>query len=335
MGKINIIQDAINCCISSGNSEPIKLIQHNGKEMHFHSQLHTMILMPFGANKSTIVNSIPDKLCVKIIKYSPAGILGTINKQGDYVGGYVQQAAGKTLVADEGHNLDLDSRIALLNLMESQSYQRALGFKVLRPVSINKRNFKVRVKEGSMDIRYARFSVFYLAIYASRRRINDKAFLSRFMPFSIRIDSEDAYDMSRGKLNLFEIKPRQYRETPIFEDYLKFVDVHEELFKTLPTKLQGFLRENVGYLRRNILQFCRLFSWDSRSNSVIDDWEKYLPFIPFSLYNIVESTLTRAEYDILTRVKAEESQVKMARELLISESAVSQVVSKLRGLGLT
>ena len=65
-------------------------------------------------------------------------------------------------------------------------------------------------------------------------------------------------------------------------------------------------------------------------NSVITDWERLLPYIPFFAYNYVASTLTYSEFEIYQSLKDGISQAEIAIGKGISEAAVSEISTKLR-----
>jgi len=218
MAKKTIIDEVLEASVSSAQAEPMRLKQGD-KDFVVRSQLHTMILASFGFGKSSSLLALDN--CVEVNDYSLPGIVGTISKDGDFVDGMASAACGKTLLVDEFHNLTSKSRNALLSLLEEQKYGRNLGYKVKHPIKKNKKFFKFYAKGNVYKIKYARFSCICSGLYMGRKKANDKAFLSRFMPIRISLDFDEAYDLSMGK-KVFSIKSNPYTECPYFEDYEKF-----------------------------------------------------------------------------------------------------------------
>jgi len=335
MMKSNILNEVLEACISTAKADPIKLVERDGKIFTTRGQLHCMLLLPSGSGKTTGLMKFPGKMnkdYCEMTEYRLPGIVGTISKDGEFLAGAIQQAAGKPLIIDEFHNLPESGMKAMLKLLEGEIYSRALGFHAKRPSTNRKKYCYSHVKDGSMWVS-SRFSCICSGIFARKTRINDHAFLSRFMPIKLNLEINDAYDMSCGK-QLFDLKSNPYVEQPLFVDYLKFVRVHKEIVENLPPKLHNFLSQNIAYLRRNIVDFSRIFSYHSRGNSVVDDWEKYTPYIPFFLYNYAASTLTLTEFEILESARTEKKQIEIAMSLGITEAYVSNTIKKLRGLGL-
>jgi len=332
---MNIISDVLSVCLSSARAGPIRLVEADGLH-EFRGQLHVLILMPAGAGKSTLLRGIKGKHVIEAVQYRLPGFVGTITRDGDYVDGAAVRAAGKVLMIDEVHNLGNESRQAMLRLLEGDSYVRDLGFKLRSPVSVPRRYYSVKAESGHLSVK-SRFSCLAAGIFARRKHVNDKAWLSRFLPLELGVSLDDVYDMSMGKGPKWEAKYTPYDECPVFEDYLKFVEIHKDSLKLLKKtnpSLYSSHKGDVCFARRNICDFARIFSWASRGNSTITDWEKYVPYIPVFLYNYVASTLTLTEFEILNAVHGQEMQKDIAQRLLISENYVSETLKKLRGLGL-
>lgn len=330
---MNIIEEVLSACISSARAEPMELKQGD-KYRKIHSQLHAMMLMPMGSGKSTIIENLPKKSIVEVLDYTLPALLGTIKKSGEFVPGFITKVGGKTLVVDEFHSASKQSKKALLSLTEQQKASRSLGYNIMGNFSPKRTRFlKMSAKDNKMSIDYCRFSCMLAGIFAPRKRIDDKAFSSRFMHLSLSPTLEECYDISVGNRS-FKVRYDPYDEAPVFEDYQKFVNCHYLSVRNLPPKMYAFLQQFPGFALRNILQFSRLFSWASRGNSIVDDWEKYIPFIPFSIYNMVTSTLTHSEYEILCMIQEGKNQHEIAMELNCSDAYVSKVKNHLRGCGL-
>ena len=332
---MNIISEVLSACVSSAKAEPLKLDEGKHGMYRPRGQFHVMLLMPFGSGKSSGLIGVKGKEVYNMGKANLPGIVGTIKKDGYYNPGAAELGAGKVWLHDECHNMTESGREAMLKLLEGEVASRNLGFKLRNKIKKNKKYFKLYANDGHMNVQSS-FSCVSSGLFAHRKRMNDFAFISRYFPLKIRLTLREAFEASRGK-KIFDVKPDYYTETPVFEDYLKFVDAYENivlLLKDSNRKLYDFLSENYGYIRRNIVDFSRFFAWVSRGRGSVDDWEKYLGYIPVSLYNYATSTLTLTEFEILDEFQRQETGKEIASKVSVSENYVSDTLKKLRGLGL-
>jgi len=351
----DIISEVLSACISTGDSNPIKLKEGN-KYKEIHCQLHTMVTMPSGTFKSTVLKSIPEEYRVDIQEYTYPAMVGTIGRKGDVVKGYIMKAAGKCLVVDEFHSLGFKSRKALLSLTEDQKAVRTVGYNAASPhrasksVTIDNKKYNILnacTKDNEVRIDNVRCSVLLSGIIAPHKRhdydkngeripINpdDWAFSSRFMPVNIFFTMDEVDDVLLGKRN---ITHPVYRACPgghVFEDWETFVKCHNSIVKTQPELIRNFFEEHTEFYVRSKLHFARLFSWASGSNSTVVDWQRYIPYIPFFLQAAVTSTLTHSEYQVFNLLAQNFKQVEIAKELDVSEAFVSKICEKIRGLRL-
>lgn len=334
---MNIISQVLSACVSSAKADPIELLQPGGKKYMLPAQLNVMFLSPSGTMKSSRLMSIGRKYMERVIDYSLPGMIGSINEQGDVVPGYIMKAAGKTLGIDEFHGLTAGSRKALLSLLEGQWAERALGRVAHRPLKKSGKYLRYSIKDNVIRIDHARLSVLMSGIFAPHKRakatIDDRAFSSRLMPLSFTSDTGEMDDMLLGK-KFFDIKVDYYKESPVFEDWEKYVRTYTEVVKGMPPKLNAWIGVNSEFFLRGKLHFSRLVSWASRDNSSVVDWEKYLRYIPFFIYNYVASTLTYSEFEIYQLMSDELSQKEIATKLDCSVAYVSKIARKIRGYGL-
>ncbi len=333
---MNIIEEVLSACISSAKSEPLRLKQGK-KYFELHNQLNVMVTMPSGTFKSTFLKNIPKKAMVKAQDYTYPAMVGSIGKKG-VVKGYIMKAAGKTLVVDEFHGLLGNPRRALLSISEDQQATRVFGFKSDMKEQKAGKFLKYRIQDNELHIDYVRCSILLSGIVSPHKQrlagVDDFAFASRFMPISLTASFDDIDDIALGKKEVFNVKYDPYFETPTFNDWDKFVKCYREYVNNMPVKINEFFRENIEFYTRERLHFSRLFSWASRHNSEVDDWEKYLPYIPFFLYSSVASTLTHSEFEIYDLYSRGIKPVKIASMLKCSKAYVSQTLGKIRGLGL-
>lgn len=336
----SIINDMLSACVSNSAAEPIKLFEPTYKKGYFeiHNQPHVMFNAPPGFGKSSLIEQIPKKKRVETIDYSKAGILGSIKKTGEFVDGAVTRAAGKVWIVDEHHKVPDSVRGSITSLLENQKTSRSMGFSVMGEVKpIRKKLLRMTIKKGLIDIEKVRFSSLWLGIYQEKKRFDDRALASRFFPASFLLSWDDLKKACKG-WNPISIKDNKNPGGHVFEDYEKFVDIYLDsvMIYSNKNKVQksSFFMQNPEFPRRGILHFCRLFSWASGSNSVIDDWEKYIPYIPITIYNTIASTLTLVEYNVLSMLMCDMNQVEIANELSISKQRVSKVYQNLDRCGL-
>lgn len=331
----NIVEDVLSACVSSATADPITLIEpyHPKGMFKVHGQLHVMFNAPAGFGKSTILDEIPEKSRVELLDYTLPSLVGSISKQGSWIEGFIMKSAGKCLIVDEHHNLTQKSKNALLMLTEQQKYSRALGYKVpTNPRPINRKFLKVRVDGNYINIRNVRFSSLFMGIYQPKKEINDRAFASRFLPIAMQLELSDLKKVMLG-FNPFKVNVTQAIGGQIFEDYEKFVNILMDTLN-IQGRIGAFFVQNKEFLRRLSLHFVKLSAWASGSNSVVDDWEKYIPYIPFFAYNTVASTLTLCEYEILMAYRRGLKQDEIGIKAGCTRTYVSLALKKMRGWGL-
>lgn len=336
----SIVSDMLSACVSNSAADPIQLYEPTYKKGYhkIHCQPHVMFNAPPGFGKSTLIDQIPKKKCVETIDYSKAGILGSIKKTGEFVDGAVTRAAGKVWVVDEHHKVPDSARGSITSLLENQKASRSMGFSVIGQIKpVRKKLLRMSVDKGLINIDYVRFSSLWLGIYQEKKRFDDRALASRFMPASFVLSWDDLKKICKG-WNPIKIRDTKNPGGHLFDDYEKFVDIYLDSVAIYCNqnivKKSTFFMQNPEFPRRGILHFSRLFSWASGSNSVIDDWEKYIPYIPITIYNTIASTLTLVEYNVLSMLMSDYRPVEIANELCISKSAVSQIQKNLEGYGL-
>lgn len=159
--------------------------------------------------------------------------------------------------------------------------------------------------------------------------------MSRMVQVALRLTSHEMYNVVRG-IPIFTIdKVYPYSKPPLFEDYLKMVDRHEAIFDRLPFK-DSFEPDKFGVATRNCLDIARLAAYDSRENGNVIDWEKWLDYVPYFLYNYVASTLTLNQFKVLGMCNGsmQMTQQEMAEELEVSQPYVAKVAGELKKMGL-
>ena len=334
---MNIISEVLSACVSSAKAEPMKLKLPSGKYFSIPGQVNVMLNMPSGAGKSTYISEVEDRDFVKLIDFSMPALIGSIDEKGEIVPGYLIKAAGKVLWIDESHRIRPSAQAALLSVLERQWASRILGRSVRRKTTVRRKFVKASTIDNEIRIDYVRLSVLMSGLFSPHKKkkatLDDNALASRFLHLTLKTTFDDLDDISLGK-RFFSINKTEYVDTPVFDDFPKFVSCYREVINNLPKNMNDFLRGSNEFYQREKLQISRLLGWASRGNSVVDDWEKYIPYIPFFIYSTVASTLTHSEFEVYNHMDSDASQKDIASLLGVTEVHVSNTIKKLRGVGL-
>jgi hypothetical protein len=343
---MGIIEEILEACASSARADRLILNQKKGL-FPVRAQLHVQLCLPFAGGKTTAIVALPKNRFHVLTEYTLPGMCGTIGKDGRPVMGEVIKCAGKCAGLDEFQKYSLKCKEALLNLLEQQFYNRNLGYASMAGISKSTKYYSVSLKAGDNTMRItSRFSCLTTsmikpnvqAIARSSAGLAEKtteyAFMSRFVPINLNLNLQDMYKVIRGE-PVFEIsRVHEYGSTPVFEDYLKMTYEHEKIANGLPF-LDNFEPDKFGFVSRNCLDVARLAAFSSRGAGSVTDWQKWLNYVPWMLWNYVSATLSLNEYKVLNWVVLDDlEQSEMAKRLEVSESYVSKTVSLLRGLGL-
>ena len=304
------------------------------------SQIHSMIIAPFGLGKSSLAEDVPRSHL--LYKYSLPSMVGTINKDGDIIESELFNCKKKLLIIDEGHRMDNSARDALLNLLSNGYYSRSLGFKIkgiTKSIGSIKSGFMVKPSKTRSGFElWAQFSCVYLCEWLPKRL--HKAFLSRFIPFIISADFEDIYGFARGRKILGEpIKNfsfTEYKEpfTVPKDLHLAFIDKHEELVS--PFKAQ-FPPDAGGYISRNILNLlkisCHFARMENRNNLLQEDIDKVIPLILPTMKSTLQIKLSPRQFEVLSLLNAGYKQIEIAEELQVAQPVISEIMDILRQKG--
>lgn len=346
---MSVLDEILSACASSAQAPKLKLEQSRGI-FETRAQIHTILVLPFGAGKTTGIVNLPKTRFSVLTEYTAPGMLGTVSKDGRPVLGEIVKNAGKCIGLDEFQKYTWKAREALLNLLEQQFYARNLGYSSNIPIKKKGKFFKVELKQGDNTIRIeSRFSCIATGMFKPNvsvvqrkgsqsesvsAQITEWAFMSRFVPISLRLDLDDMFKVIKG-LPIFELKKlHTYNETPVFEDYLKMVNQYESIAKSLPF-LKEFEPDKYGLLTRNCLDIARLSAFTDRDSGSVTHWDKWMNIAPFLLFNHISSTLTSNEYSILNAYSFDNMDQKdVAEKLNFSRPYVSKTIGKLGKLGL-
>lgn len=343
---MNVIEEILTACASSAKAPKLKLMQKHGY-FETRSQIHVMIILPFGAGKTTGIVQIPKTHFHMLTEFTAPGMLGSMTKDGRPVIGEIVKAAGKCVGLDEFQKYSWKAKEALLNLLEQQFYVRNIGYSSNIAIRKHTKYYRIDLKQGDNTMRIeSRFSTIATGMFKPNMRIagsekegpsasiTEWAFLSRFVPFSLKLDLEDMYKIIAGQ-PVFELKKlHTYDDVPVFDKYLDMVKQHYKIAKGL-TFLSSFSPNKYGLITRNCLDIARLSAYCDRGSGSVDNFDKWLNFVPFLLYNHVSSTLTNNEFLTLNLACFENlCQKEIAKKLGFSQPYVSKTMAHLNDLGL-
>jgi len=332
---MNIIEEVLSACVSSGKAKPIILIQKNGQKHILEGQIHAMLNAPTGTGKTSLIQSIEnkDRLIHSAIDVSLPGLVGTITKDGRFVPGAAWYAAGRCLWMDEHQNMTQNARNAMLNLLSNQMYHRSMGFGSTQIIKKRGKYKSITVKDGQFTLK-SQFSSLLTGLYFNRRNENDIAFLSRYIVISLKPTLDEIYDKMLGKTT-YKIKPKKtYKGGHTFEDYTKFAMEHRKLLYPFLDKAKAKSSFIEKLVMRNANNLCKLAAWNSGSNSIVDDWEKYIEYIPLLLYNCITSTLSHTEYTILSYYIDGTPPIQIPEITRIPKSTVYDILKRLKQNGI-
>lgn len=293
----NFITDLLTYCVSSAKADKITLVEPHG-EYRTRAQLNVMLLQGFGSGKSSLFSGV--KEVFHLMNFTLPGITGTINKDGELNNSALLDCAGKTLFIDEFHNLGEKARLAMLSLLEDQKYSRGLGYSLRKPVSIRKKYFSMTAKAGRMHIEKCIFSCIASGIYFNQRHVNQLALLSRFVPLRIDMEFEDMRRIVLG-LRPFEVGYKEYPGGGTFKVYQQFVDEYHDVVNELPYDKLHIK----NFYARVLMDLCRIIMirhYIETGEKDVTDVKQYKfvkPYIPLIYGNIMQTTLTLSQYDVL------------------------------------
>ncbi len=338
------IRTILSVAIESANKPEI-ILHEVGKTFKMRSQLHVLVVMPFGTGKSTLAKQIPNSYY--LTDYTTPGMLGTINQEGDYVKGALINAANKVLVVDEGQKYNAPSFEAMKSMLEDQTASRSLGYSLKKPISLNHWNrdgYSVKSNKSENGFKFkCRFSSITFAEYLTPQMKD--AWLSRQLFIFLRPTLDDVFELAKGMplldlnteslLLLINNQDPLFKKKPLeFEGYLDFVKEYES--KLLDTELgEHFNDDNQGSIARNIHDLSRIAAFYARlersTKIVATHTERSFRFLMPSLYSIVASKLTKRELQVLERVNFTDlSKKEIGLSIGIDEGNLSKLILRLR-----
>jgi len=330
MSENKIINILVKASVESASQPPIKTPYFT-----IRSQFHILIVMPFGTGKSSLASQIPNSHTT--LNYTLPAVVGTINKEGDYINSSIVNSANRVFIIDEGHRLSNKCIDALLSLLEDGSYSRVLGYKIKNPKKeggLKSLGWDVKPNKtgNGFDLR-----VNFSCIWFGERIFEEhkKAFLSRFFPLIIAPKEKDIDNYLRGEEFLScdkDEKFNKYKDYCIMNksvfDYLteKFINISKG-FKFIDEE-QGYRVRARGQLIKLAGHFARL-----RGSLAINkkDCDKALLLADICLLNYKLVNLTPLELKIFNLVRLGNlKQKEIAVELGITPPIVSEYINKLK-----
>ena len=278
--KLNYVQFVLQASASSQKYGMIHEKERRGYKP-IRANINSMLVMPFGSGKSTMISGVEGATYNNGVTF--AGLIGTINKQGEVLKGSAFDAGGKLLVLDEFQAMHQSVKDAMNSLLEFPNrYNRVLGYIITE--SVNAKHIEnygkekrvvsyIASKKGSNQVSmYSKFSCIASGMYCTKDTSIDMAFFSRFIPMRIVPKIEHYETVSSGDMNV-EISPNIIATDFTFENYLEFHAKFFERFK----KEAWFMkhREELGYSTRMLQDLVRVGGFiatlDRRTDIHLDD----------------------------------------------------------------
>ena len=265
---MTLLEDYINAALKMRKVVNVEL-HEPGKVFNIRPQLHVILITPFGKFKTStldIIEHLIPKEIVKLKDYTKAGMLGTINKANIYIEGYLAKAASKVLLLDEYSEVTPDARKSLLPALHDGSIDRVLGFPSNRPITINKKYFKCKIKDGVITGKVLFTCVAATMYFPEKTSIIPEeqhkayALLSRFSPIPVNPDIDEILGIlsGRDKTPTFDVAPILYDNIVVQLDaYKKYYKLFEDEVIEYRKKF-GIKRDDEGFIARGYDNMLRI-----------------------------------------------------------------------------
>lgn len=291
-------------------SAPTKCIWHKDHKMR--SQMNTLVISPYGSAKTTMSRYIEKlELGIRLGKYTEAGLLGTISKNGGIKHPDVIRGAGKTIMVDEFQNIPTYLRDNLLNLLEEQLAERSLGFEAPQ-MDIREDFWGIKTVGGSFQIN-VRASYLIHTMSLHRRRTADLALLSRCFPVALGFNLEDAEDiiMGRRTFNFEWVEPLQEQFKNV--EMVAKNSTIEGVWNLVKDLCLKYKIEEAGHALRAHGDLMRILNVLSilEGEKQVEFYEEIEAYARIYLMSVVGSELGYREHAILSHIsKNEEVKIK-------------------------
>ncbi len=327
--------------------------QKKNTTFDLHSQIHTHIIKPTGAGKSTIAEQIPN---AKVIYgYTPASIMGTINKNGDMVQSALTEVANRVVIFDEFDKVKGVCYQAMLNFLARQQYSRTLGFKIQRPPRQEELgDFKKSGWEYNISPLMNGFGVKirFSAITFSARlsKMMKQELMSRGICFKIEETFEEIMKDFRNDTSLktFKLVTGKKQKTKLnYKGQVTFPDYEkrnlEIIEKMKATKFWTWVNYRSGFGTRIfefIIKIASMFARTEGRNEITkDDYERANEYLLPIIINQRKIDLTENEHKILGMIHRSQTEGQeinitgIANTLGMEKQNVSKYIQKLKYYG--
>lgn len=305
-----------------------------GKDKHVErARQNVLLVMPPGSGKTLLLSQIPGATYVSSRGLTFAGLVGSINEDGDFVPGACARAAGGVLAFDEFQRTTPDIKEAMNNILEGNPYNRNVGFPLRRDIRIKTKFLSIEGKAGSGELRTtSRFSTVCTGMYLPKKSVVDLAWSSRFAIIRFMPSLDFHFASLRGK-NTFRLAPKKSRPVDFtFPDWLSFVDSFEDRFKKAPY-FEYFASSpmEAGLVRRFAQELARLscfFAFKAdRTRIVREDWERALGYESALVHSYLFASLDERDLFILNNPQLNTQEI--ADALGIRRQSVEERMEKI------
>jgi len=324
----------LEACASSCRFGKIRLTELGGKKYELRGNLNVLLSMPLGAGKTTSVISIPNSVYTNRVTF--ASLVGTINKDGEWVEGELIRSAGKVLILDEFSYIPTDVKEVLNQVLEQHPFSRSVGLKIREKRRKTSKYLKYLVDKNKifLDVRLS-----CIACSTKVRRdhgVVSRAWLTRFLPIYFFPPPEYYERLTIGD-TYFKVNPKRlydgdfsFREYPKAHEYFWSGIKKKPYYKYFKVRYSEF-----GYLARLLGDMIRLSAFltalDGRKVIKFNDFK--LIFDKFSdivVWNFISTGLTEVELMILHNPNLGNGE--LANLVGVSEKTVQRRRNKLKEL---
>jgi hypothetical protein len=302
------------------------------------ANLNVFLKLPMGAGKTTSLMAIPNAVYTNRLTF-PA-LVGTINKEGNWVEGELIRSAGKVLILDEFYNIPIEVKQVLNQVLDRRPYSRTLGFEVRNTVRKRGRFLKLTVKKNRIDLD-VRLSCIASSTFLARDFTDSEqgtvslAYSTRFLIINFRPSVEYYENLTKGE-TCFKINPKPEPKSFLFKDFLRAHSYYWENIKQKPYfRYFQIYSSEMGFLARLLLDWVRLSAFlthlEGKRRISFDTFKLLFDkFIDFGVWNYLSTGMSERDYTILTLHKRGLTSSDIANYLRVSERTVDRRLSALR-----
>jgi len=335
--NLDYIKFVLLAAASSPRFGVIRCVEKNDLIFSMRARIHALLISPFGTGKTSQVIQINNASVVSANDITFPGLIGTITKTGEFIIGSCYKAGGKLLVIDEAQRMTKKTKNAMNSLLEPpHTYNRALGYKMLKPFRKRGKYRWVRGSENDFEIG-SKFSCIASSMRIREGTDVEDAWNSRFILIRMKITENYMKKLLSGDI-IFDINAIRYEGDFTFDDYMRYQKYYWNMYDK--SKFKSYFSKNpnmYGYLSRNSGDIIRLAAFvcasENRSAIQFEDvkmiYDKYWKIM---MYNMLMAPLTKEEYTILNNIDLTESEI--AAILGVSQPMISRYIKGLKAKGL-